>query len=339
MSTGIQWTDETWNPVIGCSRVSEGCRHCYAELQAIRQAGEGKAYHGLVRSTSQGPHWTGVVRLVEDRLAIPLHWRKPRKVFVNSMGDLFHESLTSDRIDAVFAAMALSGALALGHVFQVLTKRAERMREYLTTPGRLARIIEAADRWFGDENGCHAANALRGVLGAGHNVGWPMANVWVGVSVEDQRAADERIPHLLATPAALRFLSCEPLLGPVDLSGSCRPWGEGGASAQLLSRIGWVIVGGESGAQARPCDLRWIASLVAQCKAASVPVFVKQLGAVPMEPEDDWRYRARTRLLNARNRDRVPADFVPLKLDDAKGGWMAEWPAELQVRQFPQGAR
>jgi protein gp37 len=286
----IELTDATWNPVRGCSRVSTGCERCYAEVFAARFAGPGRPFEGLTRRTPGGPRWTGKIRLVPEALEIPLHWRKPRRVFVNSMSDLFHEDVPDDFIHAVFAVMARSRH----HTFQVLTKRPARMRALLS-------------RWQSEgltmREGC----------------GVTLPNVWLGVSVEDQRAADERIPELLATPAAVRFLSCEPLLGPVNLSkwfggpgspvrkdnpgptdeprtvrgGHARsePSGSvtghvaepqldpaGAAASRTRPSISWVIAGGESGPGARPMHPAWARSLRDQCVAAGVPFFFKQWG-------------------------------------------------------------
>lgn len=213
--TSIEWTDTTWNPVRGCTPVSEGCKNCYAMRLAHRFSGPGKPYEGLTKLTTKGPRWTGDVRTVPELLDAPLRWREPRRVFVNSMSDLFHEDVPEDFIDRVFAVMAI----ARKHTFQILTKRPERAAEYLNRPGVAGAI--AAETGGGD-------GPL--TVGANHGVRpwpfirpddlaarWPLPNVWLGTSVEDQAAADERIPHLLRTPAAVRFLSCEPLLGPVDL--------------------------------------------------------------------------------------------------------------------------
>ena len=195
----IEWTDATWNPIRGCSRVSEGCRHCYAERVAARFSGPGQPYEGLVRisNTLDGRKptgWNGTVRMVAEHLADPLRWKKPRRIFVNSMSDLFHERLTNEQIAAVFGVMAAAGS----HTFQVLTKRAARMREWFA--------------WAGDHGASGARSACRAsaalYLGAlpeppGADT-WPLPNVWLGVSAENQAAADERIPDLLATPAAVR---------------------------------------------------------------------------------------------------------------------------------------
>jgi protein gp37 len=314
----IEWTDATWNPVRGCTRVSEGCRHCYAEGVAARFSGPGQAYEGLADRSRPGSKWTGKVILVDHLLTLPLTWRKSRRIFVNSMSDLFHEALGDDQIDRVFAVMAL----ARQHTLQVLTKRPDRMRDYLSNPMVLARIARAIARVTA--KGTLAQMALGREIVAGFETGetWPLRNVWLGVSVEDQKAADERIPYLLAMPAALRFLSCEPLLGPLDLTrvgygvhddfkdcgGHPDPhfpvdsvgigytdalrgeyWGgtripdgsepkEGWERGYTLPRLDWVIAGGESGPGARPMHPDWIRSLRDQCQAAGVPFFFKQWG-------------------------------------------------------------
>jgi protein gp37 len=295
--TGISWTDATWNPVRGCSRVSEGCRNCYAERVAARFSGRGQPYEGLIKHvrTKASPasrmlesgreaRWNGVVRLIPEHLADPLRWKKPRRVFVNSMSDLFHESLTDDQIDQVFAVMAL----ARHHTFQVLTKRAKRMRAYITTPDR----HEAWSR--------HIKTRSR-VIGGVEAGWWPRfaQHIWLGVSVENQAAADERIPELLATPASVRFLSCEPLIGDVEIarwmkvhkrwqSKDTLPDGRAPAyplaswhmqalvAADWRCPIDWVIAGCESGPGARPCSVDWLRSLRDQCAAARVPFFLKQ---------------------------------------------------------------
>lgn len=249
--TGIQWTEATWNPTRGCSRVSEGCRRCYAErLQPRLERGPEPVY---VRITPAGPRWTGTVELIPSRLEIPLRWRRPRWIFVDSMSDLFHEALPDEALAQVFAVMAR----APWHRFQVLTKRAARLRAWTATAGA------------------------------------PLEQVWLGVSVEDQAAADARVPDLLGARAAHRFLSCEPLLGPLDI----HPWlarvardvdflevsaSDGSIDScvrvHLAPRVDWVIAGGESGPEARPCHPDWVRSLRDQCAAAGVPFFFKQWG-------------------------------------------------------------
>src|SRR5690554_696205 len=193
-ATNIEWTDRTWNPTRGCSRVSAGCDNCYAIRQARRQdygprevapgvrevtATEG-AYHGLTRARNGKPDWSGIVEFVPEKLEDPLRWRKPQRVFVDSMSDLFHESLPWAQIERIFEVMQE----AERHTFQVLTKRPDNMRQFM-------------ERWAFYHEG-------------------PLPNVWLGVSVENQKTADERIPILLKTPAAVRFVSYEPALRPVD---------------------------------------------------------------------------------------------------------------------------
>lgn len=290
MSTGIEWTDTTWNPVTGCDRVSPGCDHCYALTMAKRLKAMGNPRY----QTDGDPRTSGPgfgVAMHPDVIDKPLRWRKPRRVFVNSMSDLFHPKVTDEFIARVFAVMGL----ARRHTFQVLTKRPKRMRSLLRSDAfRFAVDAAAIDIIV-------ATDWAR--------FPWPLPNVWLGTSVEDQQRANERIPALLDTPAAVRFLSCEPLLGPVDL---CRcidpnercPLGvEGG--------IGWVIVGGESGPGARSMDLNWARSLVDQCTDVDVPVFVKQLGSKPTYYGDRIRQ------------------------DHGKGGDPGQWPSFLRRREFP----
>jgi protein gp37 len=219
MSDGskIEWTDATWNCVTGCTKVSPGCDHCYAETFAERWRG------------TPGHHFENGfdVQIRPERLRLPLTWRKPKRVFVNSMSDVFHEAVPDEFIDRMFAVMADTPQ----HTYQVLTKRHARMRSYL-------------GRTWPD----------------------PLPNVWVGVSAEDQKWADIRVSALVETPAAVRFVSAEPLLGQVDFRGLCQ-W------------LDWVIVGGESGPGARPMDLAWARWIAEQCADSDTACFVKQLGS------------------------------------------------------------
>jgi protein gp37 len=253
-TTGISWTDATWNPIRGCSRVSEGCRHCYAEMLAGRFSGPGQPYEGLAKKVGGEARWTGEVRFIEKHLEDPLRWRKPRRIFVNSMSDLFHERVADEWLDRIFVVMAL----APHHTFQVLTKRPERMRAYLADQGRLEAIYA---EWY-DLSGAPAEAQE-----------WPLPNVWLGVSVENQEAADERIPILLQTPAAIRFLSVEPMLSPVNLLNA----DEDGLRGGLLGALHWVICGGESGPGHRDMLLSWARSLRDQCTGHGVPFFFKQI--------------------------------------------------------------
>lgn len=259
--SGIEWTRSTWNPTVGCSLMSPGCTNCYAMNFAHRLAtafgnAAGRKYKGLTVKVKGNPVWTGVVMVADDAVLIPLRWKKPRLVFVNSMSDLFHDQLPTEAVDRVFAVMQLASQ----HIFQLLTKRPDRMRAYMNDPETPARVRTAADR-------------IRPGAGVGH---WPPKNVWCGTSVEDQARADERIPELLATRAHTRFLSIEPLLGSVRLAGAAsirelRP-GRGRAG------IHWVIVGGESGRKARPMHPLWALELRDECRHLAIPFFFKQVG-------------------------------------------------------------
>jgi protein gp37 len=293
--------------------------------QAHRFSGKGQAYEGLTRIGPNGPTWTGAVRLVEDALTEPLHWRKPQRIFVNSMSDLFHEDVPDTFIDRVFAVMALCPQ----HTFQLLTKRADRMRDYMLSRSTSAYFWKAAcpDGYAFDYQGISL-------------LPFPLPNVWLGVSVENQRFADERIPLLLQTPAAVRFISAEPLLGPVDLTRVQTDTGVVNAlwnyerrddAPAPWSRIEWVIVGGESGPGARVCDVAWVRSIVQQCQAAGVPVFVKQLSQHP------WHDGIGAPPIGAREADHVLNGRVGwlYTLRDRKGGAMDEWPADLRIRQYP----
>jgi len=275
--TTIEWTDRVWNPVRGCALVSAGCTNCYAMKQAHRFSGKGKPYEGLTKMTSHGPTWTGRARIVPEMLNVPLLWRKPSRIFVNSMSDLMHEDVPDEFIAEVFAIMARCQQ----HTFQLLTKRPERLHAF----------CNAETRWWDI---------------ASKHYGKPLPNVWLGVSVEDQATADERIPLLLDTPAAIRFLSCEPLLAPIDFSpdfgnydardylrGLLRygePGDAAGAGAGIVTeqgnKINWVIIGGESGSAARRFDVEWARSVIRQCREARVPAFYKQGGASNACPHD-----------------------------------------------------
>lgn len=273
MSTEIEWTDETWNFLAGCSPVSEGCRNCYAAKEAIRLAGNphpaiGGKYAGTAEMRGLGRArravFTGRVNFHAPALEKPLRVQKPRRWFVNSMSDLFHPEVPFEVVDRAFAVMALCPQ----HTFQILTKRPERMAEYLSAPDAPRRISRAAAEF----QGLPMAMIL-----------WPLPNVWLGTSVENQAAADERIPKLALCPAAVRFLSCEPLLGPVDVRWWFHPEGDfyDGIPKRSEPRrplLDWVIVGGESGPRARPMHPDWARSLRDQCQAAGVAFFFKQWG-------------------------------------------------------------
>ena len=285
LNTSIEWTDVTWSPVTGCTKVSPGCAHCYAEDLAKR-FWKGRPFED--------------VRFHTERLGQPYRWRKPRRVFVNSMSDLFHEDLTFKNIEDVFGVMARTPR----HTYQILTKRPDDMRRFILSKS------EKDFRWA-------AAWWRPGALT------WPLQNVWLGVSVENQTTAAKRIPILIDTPAAVRFLSVEPLLDRVDLTAYLKGHGD-----FQRSPIDWVIVGGESGQSARPCNIGWVKRLVLQCEYCAVACFVKQLGAKPVgagDTNDTW--------LAVESDDGTR----PIVLQDSKGGNWSEWPDSFRVRQFPKG--
>ena len=240
--SGIEWTDATWNPVTGCTKVSPGCDNCYAETFAERFRGTPGHYFEAGFDLTLRP----------SKLDQPLRWTRPRRIFINSMSDLFHEDVPDEFIARVFAVMSQ----APQHAFQLLTKRHGRMRSLLSRVG---------PEW----------SMFTGV--------WPLPNVWIGVSVEDQKWADIRIPALLETPAAVRWISAEPLLGPVELRTSHCPAHDfpGGFctfSCPQRQRLDWVVVGGESGRDARPMHPDWARSLRDQCVSAGIPFLFKQHG-------------------------------------------------------------
>ena len=416
--TGISWTDATWNPIRGCSKVSAGCKNCYAEKVAARFSGPGQPYEGTVRDG----RWNGQIRFVPEKLIEPLRWKRPRRIFVNSMSDLFHDGVPFEFIAAVFGVMAACPQ----HTFQVLTKRPERAVEFFA--------------WAQGNNHSHPETTClhysRAYTAAPANgvYRWPLPNVHIGVSVEDQETADARIPFLLQCPASVRFVSYEPALGPVDFigwgpdapagpsedtperwadfawpewvpaeerahiesfwreawgrgprawlrdnvhqhapaTGTRRMWsiGEGGwaktnkrdagdawgrylhcwnnigrvitddgrvlmasggSGASWLwrrddgQRINWIIVGGESGPNARPFDVAWARSTIEQCRAAGVACFVKQVGAHPWDgPGSLWGADPTMR-------------SGAIRLSDRAGADPSEWPDDLRVQEFPNG--
>jgi protein gp37 len=337
---GIAWCDRTWNCVRGCALVSDGCRNCYAMKQAHRFSGVVGPYEGLTEIGPAGPRWTGKVRLVPEALDEPLRWRKPQRIFVNSMSDLFHEDVPDAFIDRVFAVMAL----ACRHTFQILTKRPERMRAYLTSIGLAQRVAVAM--CLSNEWDAPTADGVDLVLWRRDNSDrpipaglqpWPLPNVWLGVSAENQKTADERIPLLLQTPAAVRFVSAEPLLGRIDFE-------RGGFALHrpVTSPTGrhWpgldlIIFGGESGGNARPCHVEWIAYGLEQCQDAGVAAFVKQLGAVPLVPAARLRHHEWGEgKFEWWDNDR--SGLWRVKLADRKGGDILEWPEDLRVREMPR---
>ena len=255
-NTKIEWSEKVWNPLAGCSRISTGCTRCYAETMANRLQAIGvKGYDGVIKNNK----WTGKINLIPEKLEEPLRWKKPQRIFVNSMSDLFHENVPEDFIWKVIEKCWE----AKQHDFLILTKRSDRMLDVLTK-----------SMWWNNDT---------------------PENIWLGTSIEDQKTADERIPFLLQTPAAVRFISAEPLLGAVNLNklhiGTQYP--EGQPQPYLMNcleshylmlsdgdyefkKLDWVIVGGESGHNARPMHPDWVRSIRDQCQAAHVPFFFKQ---------------------------------------------------------------
>ena len=271
--TSIEWSDKVWNPVSGCTRVSAGCDNCYAVKMTARLEAIGiEKYRGLTVLNKAGDRqFNGKIKTHDDALEIPLKWKKPCRIFVNSMSDLFHRDVPFEFIDRVFAVMALCPQ----HIFQVLTKRPERMAEYQH------RSKEMVSYWMGKfvekdrmETVGRAFDAQ-----AELNAGRPRPNVWLGVSAEDQKRADERIPHLLKCPAAIRFLSCEPLLGPVDVRDYLEFVTKVEGCLDSANPIQWLIAGGESGPGARPLHPEWVRSLRDQCASTCTAFFFKQWGA------------------------------------------------------------
>lgn len=254
----IEWTDAVWDPLVGCTRKSAACRHCYAEALTAASSQSGQWGHGFAEIGPKGAAWTGQIALLEDKLALPLGWEEPRRIFVNALSDLFHEFLPVETIDRVFAVMAL----APRHIFQVLTKRPKTMQPYIAdaaTPGRIARAMgEIAP----------GADAPREIAT------WPLPNVWLGVTAENQKEADRRIPLLLQTPAAVRWIAAEPLLEPLDLKiGSWLTDAKNGGEG-----LDWVVGGGEIGAEAQPCHPDWARSLRDQCARSGAAFFWRQWG-------------------------------------------------------------
>ena len=287
--SSIEWTDATWNIITGCTLVDEGCRHCYAAhlITSWPAIGNHPSRKGLARKNAAGESkFTGEVRFNEQWLDQPLRWRKPRKIFVCAHGDLFHESVPDEWLDKIFAVMAL----APQHTFQVLTKRPGQARAYLSAnPGiRIRSVMQQIKP--------------QAII----RMDWPLPNIWLGTSISDQASADLRIPQLLDCPASVRFVSAEPLLGPVDLRHivpnfieahfctiACTARGDQ-ECCKHLPGIDWVIVGGESGPHARPMHPDWARQIRDQCEAAGVPFLFKQWGEWAPSTEEEARGNPRS---------------------------------------------
>jgi len=245
----IAWADANWDPLVGCTRKSAACKHCYAEALTKENA------EGWGQGFTDANGWSGKIDLRADRLSLPLGWTEPRRIFVNCLSDLFHEALDTGAIDKVFAVMAL----APQHIYVVSTKRPKTAQPYMADPATPGRIAKAMDEIA--PGAAHAPPA------------WPLPNVWLGVTAENQKEADRRIPLLLETPAALRFIAAEPLLEKLDLKFGnwLKPPGAG-------PRIDWVVAGGETGPKGAACDPDWARALRDQCQAAATPFYWTQWG-------------------------------------------------------------
>ncbi|MFJ2279166.1 DUF5131 family protein [Streptomyces sp. NPDC087866] len=333
--TAIQWTEQTWNPTTGCDRISDGCDNCYAMTMAKRLKGMGSAKY----QTDGDPRTSGpgfALTTHPDTLTEPLRWKKPRKVFVNSMSDLFHARVPRDFLAQVFAVMAATPQ----HTYQILTKRPERAARILGGGCKCGHPngehFRASMEWAATS---HSPTYVPGLEhGIYHRTNWPLPNVWIGTSVENQKYADLRIPALLKTPAAVRFLSCEPMIGPLNLGKalrsdlyrcSCGAWERDGDQHPRCadcgrswswkpgsSAIDWVIIGGESGPGARPFNPQWAADLIEDSRRAGAAPFVKQLGSVWAR---NWTVNGKTVAAHG----------------DTKGGDPQYWPAHLRVREYP----
>ena len=266
--TNIEWTEATWNPITGCSRVSEGCVNCYAERLAAGRLQHHPSRQGL----TENGRWNGLVNFNDQWLGQPLRWRTPRRIFVCAHSDLFHPNIPSSWINAVFAVMLFSPQ----HTFQVLTKRPERMRLYLDG---------LAENWFDRLYPSTRIKLARCGIGeeawehARGNLYLPLPNVWFGTSVENQPTANQRLPELIqcSTNAEVLWVSIEPLLGPVDMLT---------ATGSILRQVDWVVVGGESGPGYRPMDLEWARDLRDECAYLDIPFFMKQTAGKKPIPAD-----------------------------------------------------
>ncbi|PSB49756.1 phage Gp37/Gp68 family protein [filamentous cyanobacterium Phorm 6] len=308
--TKISWTSETWNPLVGCSKISAGCSRCYAAEAAKSARLQQFPQYQKVKD------WDGTIEFVENQLLKPLSWRSPKKVFVCSMSDIGHKNVKDEWLNKIFAVMAMCPQ----HIFQVLTKRPERLLEYFSDPNCARWICDEVLNILSDE--ANPGKWKFKVHGDEVNIKIPLPNVWVGTSVENQKVADDRIPQLLQIPAAKLFLSCEPLLEAVDLTKIYRISNLTQTELTWLDYLHWIILGGESGVGARPCHIDWIRSIVQQCRPTNVAVFVKQLGSNSIQSTPYI--------------DGVAQNNFQLKFKDRKGGNIDEFPTDLQIRQFPE---
>lgn len=361
--TAIEWSDASWNPIAGCDLVSAGCTNCYAMKMAARLEAMGQAkYAGLTRKVKGRPVWTGKIAWDEVALLAPLSWTKPRKIFLASMSDIFHPGVTDAQLDMIFAVMALTPH----HTYMVLTKRPDRQRVYLSDPHMPSRVARAVlDMALADPVLFRRKPWPTRSIGDSDapddvTVDFPLPNVWAGTSVEDQSTANERIPLLLDTPAAVRWISAEPLLEEVDLTKIADARGfasvlepaeiNGGTGQAIAARpaLDLVVPGGESGPRARPTWVPAIRSIVRQCREAGVPVFVKQMGSNVRDRNDagfegcgatEWHLTDEVAQIehnpNGHQEEWQGAE-IRIRLKSPKGGDMAEWPEDLRVREYPR---
>lgn len=345
MSDGssIEWTDATWTVAVGCTRVSAGCDNCYAATFVHRGLHESHKGLTVLRPKSAkrpGVDWNGKVRIVPKNLSLPLKWRTPRRIFVGSMTDIFHHRTSMKYIAALFGVMAM----ASHHTYQILTKRPDRMLEFFAWLDEQSKAFRADARALANANGnrvkpdprvlyCIDIAEREGIVSPDLASAtrayseWPLRCVHIGASVEDQATADERIPLLLKVPAVIRWVSCEPMLGPVAFDTICSSTtGHGQALQTYANALSWVVVGGESGAKARAFDVGWARDVIAAGRLGGMRVYVKQLGSHPRSSSaGDKRHCGDTML---------PSPFR-MFLEDCKGGDEQEWPDDLRVREAP----
>jgi len=313
-----KWWDQSWNPLIGCSHASPGCANCYAE----KLAGTRLRHLPPYRMATTNGKWNGNIVQQDNKLGDPTHWRKPRRIFVNDMGDTFHPHVPFEYIAAMYGVMAACPQ----HVFILLTKRPDRMLKFY--------------EWLVDESrmaqcpipllcGVNAQNHGVDVDAMGLPDVWPLRNVWVGTTCEDQDRADKRIPDLVQVPAAVRFLSLEPLLGPIELKRDEYGHETGGPQGWVQDRwVDWLIPGGESGPRARECRREWLESIARQGEDDGIAVYMKQMGSAYID-EKNWV---------AGRFAKVPKEYgrTVRRLKDVAGRNMDEWPNSLRVRQYPE---
>lgn len=358
-TTSIEWAMMVWNAVVGCTRISPGCEHCYAEVMAWRHVlmcralGRPCKYEGTVHLVGGKPRWTGVLKFDKDALMIPIRRKKPTTFFVDSMSDLFHEKAKLHWIDQLVSVMAQTPQ----HTYQILTKRADALLAYSLEMARLSpvnRALRIVRSMYLD----HPAEYLMGGNVTTSGMPWPLPNVHLGVSVENQKTFEERTELLGRTPAAVRFLSMEPMLEEIDPGNAFDDPPEG----SRYGRIDLVIIGGESGHHARPFNIAWPRPVIAAARAGGARVYVKQMGSRPVKVTRrsfdtwlTWVHKAPTRVdkgdvcidamgrvlkngadfAKARDENAFPVGiYAPVKLKDRKGGDMAEWEDDLRIREL-----